>query len=566
MSELNFGLLKRTLRFDVALSWFGEDSTDDFFPDVIGYADIISNPEAYISRRDHKLLSYEAVPFLREYVPKKNLMLREALYLYPQHRLIYLAVLRHLIPKLDHRFLHGVYSYRSDQQDNPDKYPFGKKMHRWKDFHNDFRMAALDEKATGAVLLTDLSSFYDHISCEQLCLRIRSLLGASITHEDEQVIELLLRLLKLWSNDGYGIPQNMDPSNLFGSLYLHNIDEEMVGGRYRYYRWVDDIRIAAKNRDQAIRSLHTLQKACEKHRLYLASDKTEILTRDDPRFTRILDVKDDAILSEVEELVMSGNCEKLLASIDMLFERLNFHSGPEGDDRKFRAFANRILDASDFSPVKSVALSRLVGFVIPRLESHLERTDQWAKMLSAAAILPEVSAAIERHLVDSPSIFDWQRFHLWKLALFLPAPVSGRLLEKALEVSSSNLSEAVAAQAIVFVGKYCSNSQRETMFLDHFKSHRSYVVQRSILIAIQELPVPVRARFYARALDISAEHTELIAYLQAMSAPFYGNRLRSERICRSEVSTVDARILRGVGLVDGQTKRFRLSYSDFSYE
>jgi hypothetical protein len=187
-------------------------------------------------------------------------------------------------------------------------------------------------------------------------------------------------------------------------------------------------------------------------------------------------------------------------------------------------------------------------------------------MLSAAAAMPEVTAAVVKHLVDTQSLFDWQRFHLWKLALFLPSPIPAGLLDKAIEVSGSNLSDSVASQAIVFAGKFCSNSQRETLFLNHFKSHRSYLVQRAILVGIQELPVLVRERYYVRALEISSEHSELVDYIKTMSAPFYGNRSRSERVCRPDVGAADARILRGIGLVGGQTTRFRLSYSDFSYE
>lgn len=564
MAELNFVLLKKTLRFDVVVPWLEQDCTDDFFPDPIGYKDITQKAEQYLLNRQHRILSFEQIGLTREHVPKKNLMLRESVQLHPIHRLLYLSILHYLIPKLDHRFLHGVYSYRHDQPLNPEKYPFGRKMHRWKEFHNDFRSRAM-EPNSGAVLLTDLSSFYDHISCEQLCDRIRSLLGASVTETDDQVIQLLLKLLKQWSTDGFGIPQNMDPSNLFGSLYLHNVDAEMTEARFQYFRWVDDMRIVAKNRDQAVRALHHLQKECEKYRLFLASDKTEILTRDSEKYEKLLDVSDDELLSQAEDLKNQRNCVGIAASLDLWFERLEFHAGAKGDDRKFRAFANRILDASDFPTLKAAAFDRLVAFVLPRFESNPERSDQWAKMLSgapSALIIP----ILEKLLIDSVSIFDWQRFYLWRLTLTLEKSLPPRLLEKAIDVASSTISEAVSSQAIVVAGKYGTNIQREQLFLDHFKTQRSYSTQRAVLIALQELPAQVRDRFYRRGLDVIPEHKELVEYLQGLEYPDYGVRSRSEKVCREGPADENSMILRGVGLVGGKVRRFRLSYADYDYD
>lgn len=564
MAELNIPLLRKTLRFDVAITWLEQDAGDDFFPDTFNYKDIAKNAETYLENRKHRFLSFEQIGMIREYVPKKNLMLREAVQLHPLHRLIYLSILHYLLPKLDHRFLHGVYSYRHDLPDEPDKYPFGKKMERWKHFHNDFRTRAMDP-SNGAILLTDLSSFYDHISCEQLCLRIRSLLGASITDIDDQVIRLLLQLLKQWSVDGYGIPQNMDPSNLFGSLYLHNVDEAITHDRFQYFRWVDDIRIVAKNRDQAIRALQALQRECEKYRLFLASDKTEIVTRDNPKYAQLLDVEDDEILSKAEDFKNAGDCAAITANLDNLFSRLEKHADPKGDDRKFRAYANRILDAADFPPIRTDSLAKVVDFVKTRFESHPERSDQWAKMLSQAPA-EQIIPIVEKLLVDQVSLFDWQRFYLWKLVLHLPAPLTSKLLEKAREVSSSTLSEAVSSQAILVVGKFGTNALREGLFLDQFTTQRSFGSQRAVLIAIQELPLEVREKFYRRALEVIPEHRELVMYLQSLPQPQYGTPRRTERVCKDVPTDLKADILRGIGMVNGVVRRFRLTYGDYDYD
>jgi hypothetical protein len=146
--------------------------------------------------------------------------------------------------------------------------------------------------------------------------------------------------------------------------------------------------------------------------------------------------------------------------------------------------------------------------------------------------------------------------------------VSTKLLEKAVEVSSSTVSDAVTAQAILFVGRFGRNPQRENLFLDQFKSQRSYVVQRAVLIAIQELPTEARDRFYARALDLIPEHKELIEYLQSLAAGAvdYGTKKRSARVPKETEPEFKSTLLRGVGLVGGEVKRFRLTVSDYQYD
>ena len=214
---MNYPVLKKALNLPLAVEWLVEDSKDDFYPDPLCFRDIQLAKDEYLAQREHRFLQVDTVPSILDYVPKKNCMLREAIWLHPNHRLLYLATLQHLLPKLD-KFLHSkVYSYRRDSDDEK-AYPFDNRMDRWKSFHNDFRAACLDP-STNVILLTDIASFYDHINIAALRARIESMLGNSATDADRAVIELLETLLNLWSTTGFGIPQNLDASRFFGSLY-----------------------------------------------------------------------------------------------------------------------------------------------------------------------------------------------------------------------------------------------------------------------------------------------------------------------------------------------------------
>ncbi|MCE2953336.1 MAG: RNA-directed DNA polymerase [bacterium] len=561
---MNYQTLKRALSPETATRWLVKDAADDFFPDSIALADLRGRESAYAVRQQHRWLQFDNPAHWVDYVPKRSRLLREAVILHPLHRVAYLAILRHFIAKLDRQLQSASYSYRLDRTDDGDEYPFSHRIERWKTFHNDFRTAALEPGAK-VVVLTDLAAFYDHISCDQLCERIGSLLGPAKTEEDDAVLLALQRLLRMWCTDGHGIPQNHDPSSFFGSLYLNGIDHEMIAGGFRYFRWVDDIRIVASSHDEAIQALHFLQRLLAKCRLFLATEKTEIVNRDQPRYNSLLDVSDDIRISEVEEQIRASDCISLRGNIGVLFERLAFHSGPNGDDRKFRAFANRLLDIAAFDSLAEAILPRLEQFVIPRLRSHPDRTDYWVRLLSATASQAVTDSVVDL-LVTNESLFSWQKFHLWRLALYLPRPLPEILISRAKAVAGSYESDAVAAQAIVLLGAVSNNTERESLFNANFTRQRSYLVQRATVIAIQELPVTLRDRLYELALAWNADHTELIEYLRTQSEPNYGISRRQARTCPETPTVVAPLLRRGVGLVNGIRTTFRLSSSELDYE
>jgi hypothetical protein len=564
MDAAKYTLLKRSLNLNTAIKWLDHDSRDDFYPDPINFADIKSRPAEFLKRWEHRLFQLDAIPYRVEYVPKRNAMLREALWLHPIHRILYIAILHYILHRLDSRLTSSVYSFRVDTLDNPDAYPFIRRMERWKNFINDFREAALDS-SSNAILTTDLASFFDHIDCRQLCMRIKSLLGPSSDATDDAVIELLQQLLLMWSHDGFGIPQNYDASSFFGSLYLHPVDQEMVNARYRYFRWLDDIRIVTKSHDQAIRALHNLQQCLAKHRLFLSTAKTDIISRGNKKYDNLMDVSDDNIISKAEEVIKTGDKKKIKSIVEPMFKRTEYHATENGDDRKFRAYANRLLDAGDYKELYEEIHPRIHKLVLPRMRSHPERSDYWMKMLSVNPSV-DVINEVKSFLVDKPSLFDWQRYYLWKLGIACPLPHPPGLMEKALEVSGSTLSDLVTSQAIIYVGKHGDNVARESLFSAHFTAQRSYPVQRAVLIAMQELPKSTLDYYYRRALEINTDHKELIEYLYSLGSPQYGDKKRDVKKFLTIPRVVETKIQRGVGLIEGKIVHFRLSRNDYDYE
>jgi len=559
---VKYQIVKNALDLAHAGKWLQRDSEDDFFPDALNFADIHAKLDEYISQREHRYLQIDTIAHLMDSVPKASGMLREAQWVHPTHRLLYLSILHHLLPKLDHHLPPEIYSYRRDSEDMND-YPFPDKMGRWKIFHNDFRQACLDDD-TNAVLLTDIASYYDHISVDELCDRYLSILGASASQEDIEIIGCLRSLLKQWSTAGFGIPQNYDASSFFASLFLIGADREILDKRYRYFRWVDDIRICAKNKKQAVRALHDLQAALLRYRMFLASDKTKIIEKGTSEFDSLIDVEDDAHISELEDIVARGNRGEIEEKLPVAQQRLEFHSGPEGDERKFRAFANRLMQIGEYAEFKDAVNSHIVPFVKKKLFEAPHKSDYWYKILQESPATDWMDE-VDQLLRSDASVFNWQRFYLWKL-LTAASSISNELLSKAKSTINNPISDAEAYQAIVCIGKHGDNQDRESLFVQYFSPQRSYLIQRAILIALQELPTDRRSKFYERGIQSCPDHTQLVRYLEELEEARYGVKLRPTRTLPEQPRVVRTDILRGIGKVQGRVVRYRLSRADYDYE
>lgn len=562
MDDFNYNEIKKALNLKDAGIWLREDSKDDFFPDAITFSDIDKNLDAYLEQRKHRIFQIDTFPSLIDHVPKKNGMVRESVWLHPNHRILYLAVLHYFLPKLDHHLLPEVYSYRLDTS-NANDYPFPNRIDRWKSFHNDFRQACLDD-LTQAVLITDIASFYDHIKIDELIARIISMLGGSITKRDKDVAEFLKALLNQWSVSGYGIPQNVDASSFFGSFYLSGADQEIIDKRYNYFRWVDDIRICARNKKQALRSLHDLQHALGHYRLFLASDKTKIIMKGTEEFDQLLDVDDDEFISRLEDAIAKSYKSDIEALLPETYERLIKHSKHTGNDRKFRALANRLLSISEFGEFREEVVDKVSPLVIERLEAHPERSDYWSKMLAVDQSC-RWKEKLKELIISNPSVYNWQRFYLWKL-LTAASEVDREFIDKAKSIINNPISDLEAYQAIIFIGKHGHNQDREMLFTQYFSPQRSYPFQRAILIAIQELAPELRIGFYDRAVKINQEHSQLVSYLSDLSTPNYGVRKRPNRKLLEEPRVVKTAFMTGIGKAKGKMVRYRLSRSEYDYE
>ena len=560
-----FTILRETLDFHKAMEWLRHDAADDHFQDPIRYSDLAEHAEKYLERTKHKRFNHFELSAPVFQAPKPRYFLRDIIHLPPVHRLLYLALLAHLLPKVDPKLPQEVYSYRLDSSEDESSYPFRHRAERWKDFMNDFRRSALQDGAQ-AVLITDIASYYDHISTQRLDEVLRAVLGGSIGEDDDACLSLLKELLDSWTQDGFGMPINYDPSSFFSSVYLTPVDRQMVASRFTYLRWADDIRVVASSQAQAIRALHQLQSSLRTLGLFLSTAKTRIIEKGTDAFDEIMDVADEVKLSEISGAISSGDRSSIEPKVDVALERARFHAGPTGDDRKFRAFSNQLTKASKFPGLRARIWPAIKELVLPRLHTHPERSDWWVKLLSQ-----DVDAGIQErvhHCLTTPgqNIFDWQRMYLWELLIRARGDIKVELLEHAKAVSVSLNCDAVAARATILRGQRGDGIDRDALFAELYQRNRSDLIKRAVLIAIQEMEPGRRDRLYAAALKMDPNQSELVDWLRERDAPVYTLYQWQEREFATEARKRTEISRRGIGTIDRQVVRFTLTRLDYDYE
>jgi hypothetical protein len=296
----------------------------------------------------------------------------------------------------------------------------------------------------------------------------------------------------------------------------------------------------------------------------LASDKTRIILKGSTEFDELVDVEDDVYISNIEDIIARGAHEEIEKAIPEIFRRLEIQASPKGDDRKFRAYANRLLQIGEFQEFGDHVINKLVPFVVVRMESHPNRSDYWTKLLQSAPDGDWLEMA-KQLLQEDPSVYNWQRFYVWRL-LTARSDIPEPFKRLALSTVMSPISDLEAAQAIVCYGKHASNQQREALYAQHFSPQKSYPIQRAILIAIQEMHPQARGKLYKRAFTICPEHTQLVQYLEELESQKYGIVKRTVRKLPEKPRVIETAIERGVGKVKGKVIKYRLSRKDYDYE
>lgn len=184
-------------------------------------------------------------------------------------------------------------------QENP-KYFFFK---FWKSLFVRFKdsvIKAIEQDKATHKFETDITGFFDSIPHYNLLLTLSTHFGV-----EDEILDLLSVCLNAWSGTkesstpGVGIPQGPQPSYLLANLLLYPLDKQLISEAFKYYRYMDDIKIYGYSESELRNVLVHIDNYLKGHGLSINSKKTGI--------TAIDAAKEDETVKELRRFEVIGN-------------------------------------------------------------------------------------------------------------------------------------------------------------------------------------------------------------------------------------------------------------------
>lgn len=121
-------------------------------------------------------------------------------------------------------------------------------------------------------VVTDISNFFDRVGIHPLENHLKDI-GC-----DETYVTLVREMLLLWAGDrrSFGVPVGSDASRILSEAILLNVDKKLLANEIVFIRYVDDFRIFADSRAEALKAVEILTNLLADEGLSLNSRKTEI--------------------------------------------------------------------------------------------------------------------------------------------------------------------------------------------------------------------------------------------------------------------------------------------------
>ncbi len=127
-------------------------------------------------------------------------------------------------------------------------------------------------------VVTDISNFFDRIGIHPLENHLLTI-GC-----EEKYVTLAREMLLFWAGDrrSYGVPVGSDASRILSEAILLGVDRKLKADGIVFVRYVDDFRIFAESRAEALKAIEVLTNLLADEGLSLNSRKTEVYKIVDP--------------------------------------------------------------------------------------------------------------------------------------------------------------------------------------------------------------------------------------------------------------------------------------------
>lgn len=485
---------------DLAVKRLKQDLRDDWFPDLLEFKDVLDSKEFLIEifkEYDESKKKYQPNPALHFDIPKPGFTIRYSTETNLIDRIVYQGCIDIIAPHLDKIHSPSVYSHRVNT-DRSSKHLFKYAVEEWNKFLTDASLE-LEDQENEVLLVTDLSNYYESISTVDLYNTLKFQIN-NLEIKDElkpnllKVAELLKKLLQSWCepHTKRGIPQNRDASSFLSNIFLNSVDDSMLNNGFKYFRYMDDIRIVCRNQYEARKALKILVNELRKKGLNVNSKKTEILNLNNPKDRDAAKAslqRNDIKIDQIENLLKSRTARGVQIAVPMLRDKtIALIEGNGTLQRHFRFCINRLERLLRIPELRGqLKLSEITNKVLDELLNQPWSTDTFARYLISENLSASQLSRIKDILLDGhKNIYEWQEYHLWRI-LISHKYKNKNLLELARNYISQNNPiipiYSIAATYLCALGK--GNDRR--FVSDNFKQKSDFFSQRALLIGIKKL-------------------------------------------------------------------------------
>lgn len=425
-------------------------------------------------------------------IPKTNFTLRYGLETSLPDRAVYHGIAAFLIPFYDPLIPWNVFNHRAATGSAANRYIFQRPVPAWQDFTGVVRDAVGERPV---LLSTDLANYFENINLDVLRRTLEDLISNMDASPSEKAqvrshIALLFECLLDWCfSPQRGLPQNRDASSFLANIYMLPIDLEMLARGHRYFRYMDDIKIACESTFAARRALKELTLLLRDRGLSVNSGKTHIVEPTDAELLHQCLDMDQGELQELDAVWQTRTLEVIRRSFTRLSDlTLRLLRAGDVSSRPFR-YCIRRLEALASCPEFAVPepyFSVITPLVIEALANHPAATDELVRYLRAVPTSDADLGRIEAHLLDAQrNFYTWQSYRLWHL-LTAKSYRSDPLMEHARGVVRLGADDANRWGATLYLGALGSQEDR-VLVAQHFRAAQSFMGQRAALVAVQEL-------------------------------------------------------------------------------
>lgn len=500
------------------------DAQDDFFPDPFRYKDLRLLRDELLSAVHEDLkqsmkqdnIHYTKHQFYDWDVPKGNFVVRHAVSLHPYDRLAYHFILNRLVPIIEPRLSKARYSYRVN--DPKSKNIFGKRpIEHWIKFKEDIRDFFTSNQDYEYLASTDVAGFFEYIPIVHFKKQMQQL----SRNTENTTVELLNKLLRGFSvSSSSGIPQGCDPSSYLCSAFLDFLDKDLEANSLKHFRYVDDIRVACKTKNDAKKAIVQVIRSLRAKTLNVSAAKTKILHKDDAGFRDfvedfppLLSKIDTAVAKKHKPTINTLAPQLIELTKQVMKEKTGFN------ERLFRACIWRIVKIHYFKNIGKFRLETISKRCLRLMESMPGRSDSFLGFLVLQKNRKYVQDELYSLLLDC--VYPWQEMRIWELLIQCDTIKNSQIIELAKQRSRDmGYPEPARDHVIIFLGKHGDYQDKEYI-ASIFPHTQSFRAMRCIIIALQEYAD--RTSIYNQIMSANTDLllVSLVRYIKQLNSPEY---------------------------------------------